>query len=177
MQTSQRAQPIKVFENHQLVGQPRRTPPKRHDTRLMDSQRLEKHLVNYTTTSLRELFVKAKTPCDIPNELGYLTNLVKRGLYDNFVNSIPSQLGNIGDLQCLYIVDTKVSGTIPSALCRLTRLMDLSFANSRKLSGRLPQEFSNFGVPEPHRPCLFASTDQRCIGRNMESTTRQRMVQ
>ncbi len=76
----------------------------------------------------------------IPAEIGNLTNLQGLWLYDNQLSgSIPPSLGNLTSLQQLYIFDCQLSGSIPSSLGNLSSLHELGLGGNQ-LSGAIPAE-------------------------------------
>ena len=79
----------------------------------------------------------------IPSDLGDLTNLQKLGLYDNQLSGqIPTELGNLSNLQNLIIATNRLSGQIPSDLGDLTNLQELVLYDNQ-LSGQIPTELGN----------------------------------
>jgi len=76
----------------------------------------------------------------IPPELGQLTNLELLFLYDNYLSgSIPPELGQLTNLELLFLYDNYLSGSIPSELGQLTKLVFLHL-HSNQLSGSIPPE-------------------------------------
>ncbi|MBO1348618.1 MAG: putative Ig domain-containing protein [Hormoscilla sp. GUM202] len=74
----------------------------------------------------------------LPSELGDLSNLQILELYDNSLNgTLPSELGDLSNLQYLHLYDNSLSGTLPSELGTLANLTRLSL-NNNDLSGPLP---------------------------------------
>ena len=92
-------------------------------------------------TSLKALSIETNDVGCIPTTIGLLTRLTMLCLMGGFTKTIPSELGNLGELTCLTIEDTRVSGSIPSELCRLTRLSTLDLSHNFHLEGSLPEEF------------------------------------
>jgi len=79
----------------------------------------------------------------IPTELGNLTNLQSLSLGANELNgNIPTELGNLINLQSLNLNFNELSGNIPSELGNLTKLTSLSIF-SNQLSGNIPPELGN----------------------------------
>ena len=80
---------------------------------------------------------------NIPSELGNLTNLQDLYLCINQLSgNIPSELGNLTNLRNLYLYSNQLSGSIPSQLGNLTNLRDL-YLYSNQLSGNIPPELGN----------------------------------
>ena len=76
----------------------------------------------------------------IPSELGNLSNLEELYLPNNSLNgSIPSELGNLSNLKVLYLWGNSLSGSIPSELGELSNLLELVL-DINKLSGEIPLE-------------------------------------
>ena len=79
----------------------------------------------------------------IPSELGNLANLESLWLNDNQLSgSIPSELGNLDNLRTLWLNDNQLSGSIPSELGNLANLESL-WLNDNQLSGSIPSELGN----------------------------------
>jgi surface protein len=81
----------------------------------------------------------------IPSELGNLGNLITLFLhYNQLSGAIPSELGNLGNLTYLSLYNNQLSGTIPSELGNLGNLSSLYLYNNQ-LSGAIPSELGNLG--------------------------------
>ena len=79
----------------------------------------------------------------IPSELGNLANLEFLWLSGNELSgSIPSELGNLDNLEWLSLGSNQLSGSIPSELGNLDNLEWLSLG-SNQLSGSIPPELGN----------------------------------
>ena len=79
----------------------------------------------------------------IPSELGNLANLESLWLNDNQLSgSIPPELGNLDNLDYLYLYNNRLSGSIPSELGNLANLHWLSLSYNQ-LSGSIPPELGN----------------------------------
>ena len=79
----------------------------------------------------------------MPAELGNLTNLEELYLYGNdLTGPIPPELGNLTNLKRLNLGDGRLVGSIPSELGRLTNLTRLYLALNN-LTGPIPPELGN----------------------------------
>jgi len=79
----------------------------------------------------------------IPSELGNLSNLNFLNLYSNGLSgSIPAELGNLSNLSRLYLNNNQLSGSIPAELGNLSNLSTL-FLDNNELSGSIPTELGN----------------------------------
>ena len=85
----------------------------------------------------------------IPSEIGNLTNLERLYLKDNQLSGlIPSEIGNLVNLQRLYLNENELSGEIPSELGNLVGLSHL-YLSDNLLSGQIPFELCNQGDTTP----------------------------
>ncbi len=79
----------------------------------------------------------------IPAELGNLANLEGLWLYDNqLIGSIPTELGGLANLETLNLRTNQLNGPIPAQLGQLTNLEGL-WLYDNQLSGPIPTELSN----------------------------------
>ena len=79
----------------------------------------------------------------IPAELGNLANLEVLWLWDNQLSGeIPAELGNLSSLEVLWLDDNQLSGEIPAELDSLSSLVWLSL-KFNQLSGEIPAELGN----------------------------------
>lgn len=79
----------------------------------------------------------------IPTELGDLGNLVELYLfYNSLTGSIPSSLGGLSSLTALILYSNQLSGAIPPELGNLTALTSLSLYMN-DLSGSIPAQLGN----------------------------------
>ena len=80
---------------------------------------------------------------EIPSELGNLSNLQDLLLDENqLTGEIPSELGNLSNLQHLILRKNLLSGKIPLELGNLSKLQYL-FLDENQLSGEIPSELGN----------------------------------
>ena len=81
----------------------------------------------------------------IPPELGELTNLEHLYLDSNELSgAIPPELGELTNLEHLYLDSNELSGAIPPELGELTNLEHL-YLDSNELSGAIPPELGGLG--------------------------------
>ena len=79
----------------------------------------------------------------IPSELGNLINLEWLSLKDNSLSGeIPAEIGNLTQLEWLYLDRNSLSGSIPSELGNLTKLTSIILQNN-SLSGSIPIELGS----------------------------------
>ncbi len=79
----------------------------------------------------------------IPTELGNLSNLEDLWLSDNqLTGSIPTELGNLSNLIRLQLYSNQLTGSIPTELGNLSNLRFL-FLYSNQLTGSIPTELGN----------------------------------
>ena len=79
----------------------------------------------------------------IPAELGNLANLNTLYLSSNQLSgSIPTELGNLANLKALYLGSNQLSGSIPTELGNLANLETLNLYKNQ-LSGNIPAELGN----------------------------------
>jgi len=89
----------------------------------------------------------------LPPELGDLTQLQLLWLEHNFlIGAIPPELGNLTQLQWLDLFDNSLTGEIPPELGNLTQLRDLNLQNN-SLTGEIPPEFG--GLTQLERLSLY----------------------
>ncbi len=80
---------------------------------------------------------------NIPSELGDLNNLERLHLHGNQLSgSIPAELGNLNNLTTLFLYDNQLSGSIPAELGNLSNLTEL-WLSTNDLTGSIPMELGN----------------------------------
>jgi len=79
----------------------------------------------------------------IPVSLGNLSNLQTLYLSVNqLIGSIPASLGNLSKLQILYLHDNQLTDSIPKSLGNLSSLQTL-YLHGNQLSGNIPESLGN----------------------------------
>ncbi len=79
----------------------------------------------------------------IPTELGNLSNLEFLILYSNqLTGSIPTELGNLSNLKFLWLDSNQLTGSIPTELGNLSNLNRLRL-DSNQLTGSIPTKLGN----------------------------------
>jgi Leucine-rich repeat (LRR) protein len=80
----------------------------------------------------------------LPEEFGDLSIFYLIQIYYNpgLTGEIPESVGQLSNLQSLYIVNNNLTGEIPSSIGQLTNLQSLYLFNN-KLSGNVPAEIGN----------------------------------
>jgi len=81
----------------------------------------------------------------LPVELGYLDELRVLEISDNGIESIPSELFNLSNLQKLSLSFNHISGSLPSEIGLAISLGELDLSNN-KISGKLPPEVSSLSA-------------------------------
>ena len=76
----------------------------------------------------------------ITDSNGRVTNL--RQPNNDMIGTLPDELGNLTELQYLYLNDNQLSGPVPASLANLTKLVDF-YLRANDFSGPLP-DFSGF---------------------------------
>ncbi len=79
----------------------------------------------------------------IPPELGNLVYLSELSLaFNNLTGNIPEELGNLSNLTTLFLANNNLTGSIPEELGKLTTLTEIYLGNNY-LSGNIPGELGN----------------------------------
>ncbi|MEZ4911066.1 MAG: hypothetical protein R2774_09405 [Saprospiraceae bacterium] len=79
----------------------------------------------------------------LPSELGNLNQLESFLLdHNNLIGSIPPEIGNLSQLQSLSLDNNQLSGSIPTEIGALNQLQGLSLDHNQ-LSGSIPLEIGN----------------------------------
>ena len=82
----------------------------------------------------------------IPAELGNLTNLNRLFLENNrLTGNIPTELSNITNLTWLDLKHNDLTGSIPAELANITNLR-LIYLNNNRLTGSIPAELGNLNL-------------------------------
>ncbi|EOY28155.1 HAESA-like 1 isoform 2 [Theobroma cacao] len=100
-------------------------------------------LGNISTLKMLNLSYNPFSPGRIPPELGNLTNLEILWLTEcNLVGEIPDSVGRLKKLTDLDLAINHLVGKIPSSLTELTSVVQIELYNN-SLTGELPRRFSN----------------------------------
>ncbi|XP_077225766.1 receptor kinase-like protein Xa21 [Tasmannia lanceolata] len=79
----------------------------------------------------------------IPSQIGNLINLQSLAIYSTFITgSIPTSIGMLQNLQELYLVHNSLSGKIPYNIGNITQLTDL-YLGYNNLQGSIPLSLAN----------------------------------
>ena len=80
---------------------------------------------------------------EIPKEIGNLRNLQVLYLYNNqLTGEIPKEIGNLRNLNYLSLSNNQLTGKIPKEIGNLRNLQELSLYNN-ELTGEIPKEIGN----------------------------------
>ena len=80
---------------------------------------------------------------ELPTELGNLANLQTLSLFSNqLTGEIPAELGNLVNLEGLFLFGNQLTGEIPAALGNLANLQSLSLSVNQ-LTSEIPAELGN----------------------------------
>ena len=107
-------------------------------------------LANLQTLNLRSNRLTALVP-----ELVRLTNLQTLDLSGNRLSAFPPELGQLTSLRTLYLLNSQLTGPLPSEWSQLARLEHLSLEDNQ-LTGPLPSEWSQLA----HLERLFLMNNQ-----------------
>ena len=83
---------------------------------------------------MTELYLGGNELTEIPSEIGNLVNLQSLYLYGNQFTNIPSEIRNLTNLITLDIGYNQLTGEIPSSICNLGKIykVELPICNSVK---------------------------------------------
>lgn len=90
-----------------------------------------------TLNNLEWLSLENNSLTNIPNEIASLQNLVHLNLSRNNINGGTSILSSLNNLEQIWLNHNKLSGSIPTDILSLPRLMSLSL-QSNNLEGEIP---------------------------------------
>jgi hypothetical protein len=97
---------------------------------------------SYSVPNTTGLFLSGLSG-SIPSEIGNLTNLESLYLNNNQLTGlIPSEIGNLTNLTSLNLSNNQLTGSIPSEIGNLTNLERL-WLNDNQLTGSIPPEIGN----------------------------------
>ena len=107
--------------------------------------------VNYSIENTTELYLSySELYGEIPSEIGNLINLETLNLsYNQLTGPIPPEIGNLTNLIDLNLSYNQLTGSIPHSLGNLTNVTRL-FINDNQLTGEIPEvicDLSNLYVP------------------------------
>ena len=100
--------------------------------------------VNYSIENTTELYLSySELYGEIPSEIGNLINLETLNLsYNQLTGPIPPEIGNLTNLKRLQLDDNQLTGSIPSEMGDLINLGKL-YLNSNQLTGSIPPSIGN----------------------------------
>ncbi len=90
--------------------------------------------------NLQILNLRSNRLTALPPELGQLTNLQTLDLSGNRLIAFPPELGQLTSLRTLYLLNSQLTGTLPSEWGQLANLEHLSLEDNQ-LTGPLPSEW------------------------------------
>jgi len=102
---------------------------------------------NIATTTELNLYSNNQITGEIPSEIGNLTNLETLNLSNTQITGeIPSEIGNLTNLTWLRLSsNNQLTGKIPSSIGNLTNLAQLHITTNQ-LSGEIPVEILNLNL-------------------------------
>jgi len=121
-----------------------KTPPLDTDGFAMPGTENTWHGIYLTSDSVQEISLNGNNLVgSLPSELGNLGNMTELGMCSNYINgSIPSSFGNLGNLGYCGLYNNQLSGSIPPELGNLANLVFLELERNQ-LSGSIPSTLEN----------------------------------
>ncbi|XP_077225784.1 receptor kinase-like protein Xa21 [Tasmannia lanceolata] len=101
------------------------------------------YIANLSTNLYQLAIGENQISGNIPSQIGNLINLQALGIYSTFITgSIPTSIGMLQNLQQLYLGNNSLSGKIPYNIGNITQLTDLDLPFNN-LQGSIPLSLAN----------------------------------